>query len=59
MKQMSLLEAPEQPNAASPWLVLDEHEKAEVVATLARLIAKMIVARRGTITHDGEGATDE
>ena len=59
MKQMSLLEAPKQPDAALVWLVLDKHEKAEVVASLARLIAKMIVVQRDTVARDGEGATDE
>jgi hypothetical protein len=59
MKQMSLLKAPEQPDAALAWPALNEHEKAEVVATLARLIARMIVVQEDTVVRNDEGATDE
>lgn len=39
-QQMSFLETPTSPGAAPVWATLDETQRAEVVALLARLIAQ-------------------
>jgi predicted Fe-S protein YdhL (DUF1289 family) len=59
MEQTSFLEAPKTAGAASAWMTLDEEERAEILATLARLIAKVFVAQSDEAAHDSEGATDE
>jgi hypothetical protein len=41
VKQLSLLEAPQPDDVVPPvWSVLDEEQRAGIVAALARLIAK-------------------
>jgi hypothetical protein len=50
---MSFLERPASPGAAPVWATLDEGERAEIVALLARLIARMGATQAGT----GEGET--
>ncbi len=43
MQQLSFLEARVPVGAAPVWNVLDEEQRAKVIAMLARLIAKTIV----------------
>lgn len=40
MEQMSFLEVPQPAGVALVWPTLDQEQRAEVVAALARLIAK-------------------
>jgi len=42
MQQLSFLEAPVPTGAAPVWGVLDEEQRAKVIAMLARLIAKTV-----------------
>jgi hypothetical protein len=44
VQQLSFLELPVSDNAAPVWDALDETRRAEVIATLARVIAKAIPA---------------
>jgi glycine cleavage system regulatory protein len=50
---MSFLERPVPPGAAPVWATLDEAQRAEIVAVLARLIARM----GATQAETGEGET--
>ena len=52
-QQMSFLETSPPAGAAPVWAALDKHQKAEVVATLARLIAKVAAPRIGAPAVDG------
>ena len=44
MQQLSFLEPPASDSAPPVWGALDETQRAEVIATLARVIAKAISA---------------
>jgi hypothetical protein len=44
VQQLSFLEPPASDNAAPVWGALDEAQRAEVITTLARVIAKAIPA---------------
>ena len=57
MQQLSFLEPPVSDNAAPVWGALDETQRAEVIATLARVIAKAIPA--ATALHNNPENTDE
>ena len=50
-QQMSFLEALASQGAAPVWATLDPAQRAEIVALLARLIARTLASRAGT----GEG----
>lgn len=57
MKQMSLLETPMPAGAVPAWAVLDERQRVELVAVLARLIAKIsseILAAEGGLEYNDE-----
>ena len=51
---LSVLRTPTPAGAAPVWAALDEDQRAEVVATLARLIAKMAARSKGGGTADPE-----
>ncbi len=51
---MSFLEILPSANAAPVWAALDDQQRGEVVATLARLIAKMAANRSETAVADEE-----
>ena len=53
-QQMSFLEILPSANAAPVWAALDDQQRGEVVATLARLIAKMAANRSETAVADEE-----
>ncbi len=57
-RQMSFLETLP-PGRATVWAMLDDEQRAEVKATLARLIAKVATAPRLVDDVGGEGADDE
>lgn len=42
MNQLSLFEPAEPDDAVPVWAALDEEQRAEVVATLARVMTKMV-----------------
>ena len=54
MKQLSLLEPPPPNGTVAVWNVLDDEKKAEVVATLARLIAKAATSTDADQEQDNE-----
>ena len=58
--QMSFWEAPPSDGAPPVWPTLDDDQRAEALAALARLIAKAAICRRqqGTANR-GEEKTDE
>ena len=56
---MSFLETPSPPGSAPVWTALDQDEQAEVEAVLARLIAKLALARDQTHAADAEEDGDE
>jgi hypothetical protein len=53
---LGLLDTPTVPGTASAWAALDEEHRTLVVATLARLIAKLAAAQR-TIPRNGDKET--
>ena len=58
-RQLSFLETT-QPNGTAPvWAVLDDEQRAKVVAMLARLIAKMATAREEAARTITKGQEDE
>lgn len=59
MVQMSFLEIPLPAGAAPVWAALDEQQRAEVVKTLARVIANVADARRAKGKPGDEEKGDE
>jgi hypothetical protein len=57
--QMSFLESPSIPGAAPVWGSLDAEPRAEVVAALARLLAKVAAPTDREPTADTEEKGDE
>ena len=57
MQQLSFLEPPASSDAVPAWDLLDNTQRAEVIATLARVIAKAIPA--ATALHNNPENTDE
>lgn len=57
--QMSLLDPPLPGGSAPAWVALDDEQRAAVVSTLARLIAKVAVAPNEPYTTDSQESEDE
>jgi len=57
--QMSFLETPPPAGVAPVWTALDDEQRAEVVATLARLIAKVAVGRNDELEAETTEKSDE
>jgi hypothetical protein len=56
---LSFLRTPTRAGAAPVWAALDDAQRVEVVATLARLIAKMAAARSKSSGIADPESTDE
>jgi hypothetical protein len=57
--QLSFLEEKIDASAMAVWSTLDEEQRAEAVATLARVIAKLVAAEHTTVAADDEESNDE
>jgi hypothetical protein len=58
-EQMSFLRDPSPPGSARVWDALDDEGKSEVVAVLARVIARVALDPLGTDRRGREEETDE
>lgn len=58
-QQMSFLETPAPQGAAPVWAALDEAQRAEGVAVLARVMARMAAPRRAVAGTDDPETGDE
>lgn len=58
-QQMSFLEEPPPAGVAPVWAALDEQQRAEVVGTLARLIAKVVAGQSAPLAVESEEQANE